>query len=488
MKQQAILLADFYKTSHREQEPEGMEYCYSTWTPRQILLQGVNEVVHFGPQKFIKEYIIEYFNENFFKKEKAQVIADYTRVIKFTLGNQNPYTKHIEDLHDLGYLPLSIKSLPEGSIVAARTPVLTVQNTDPRFAWLTNYIETLMSSELWSLSTSATIAREYRKLLDSFAEETGGDLTFVPFQGHDFSMRGLSSIQSGISSGMGHLLSFTGTDTIPAILGMEEFYGANIEKELVGTSIPATEHSIACANGTDEKATFTRLLTEVYPTGFVSVVSDTWDFWGVVGTILPQLKDVIMARDGKLVIRPDSGDPVKIICGDETSDNEFARKGLVQCLWDIFGGNTNDKGYKVLDSHIGAIYGDSITRARCLAICEGLKDKGFASTNVVYGIGSYTYQYNTRDTLGYAMKATLVVINGDEKQIFKAPKTDSGVKKSQKGAVGVFKNDEGIYWTDGHGLYDELPGNLLRETFLNGILMVDETLQEIRDRLHGNNL
>lgn len=240
------------------------------------------------------------------------------------------------------------------------------------------------------------------------------------------SMRGMSSLESAMASGAGHLLSFVGTDTVPAIAYLEHYYNANIEKELVGTSIPATEHSVMSANtdadNRDEFAMYKRLVTEVYPKGFFSVVSDTYDFWAVVGEILPRLKKEIMERDGRMVIRPDSGDPVLILTGNPEGETELERKGLIEALWDIFGGTITEKGYKLLDTHIGAIYGDSITLERAKAIVEKLEEKGFASTNVVFGVGSYTFQYQTRDSLGFAMKATYAVVNGQERLLFKDPK------------------------------------------------------------------
>jgi nicotinamide phosphoribosyltransferase len=497
-KQVATLLCDFYKVSHRNLYPKGTEVVYSTWTPRQSLLPNVNSIVSFGFQKFVKEFLIEFFNENFFNRPKEEVVKEYNRVITYTLGLKDPDSQHIEALHNLGYLPLSIKALPEGTLVPTRVPMLTVENTHPEFFWVTNYIESLASCELWQPSTSATLAFEYKKLLTQYAKDTGGDLSFVQFQAHDFSMRGLSSLQSSISSGMGHLLSFTGTDTIPAILGHEEFYNANIEKELVGTSIPATEHSIQCAYGNDEEY-IRDIITNKNPTGMVSVVSDGYDFWNVVGNILPRMKSEIMARDGKLVIRPDSGDPVKIVVGDPESTDLLIQKGLIESLWETFGGTVNEKGYKVLDSHIGAIYGDSITLKRAREICEGLKNKGFCSTNIVFGVGSFTYQYNTRDTFGFAMKATSVTISGDEKQIFKAPKTDNGVKKSQKGRVIVMR-EEGINimssdYQDIPRLIDGLTSddveefsniNMMKEIFRDGKLLKETTLSEIRERLNSS--
>ncbi len=483
MKFSSMLLCDFYKVSHREQYPAKTETVYSTWTPRASRIKGVDKVVAFGTQAFIKKYLIEFFNVNFFSRTKEEVVNEYTRMIKATLGVAVPDATHIAALHDLGYLPLSIKALPEGTLVPIRVPMLTVQNTDSRFYWLTNYIETLASCELWQSATSATIAYTYRQLLNKYAMETVGSSAGVEFQGHDFSMRGMSSLESAMSSGAGHLLSFVGTDTIPAIGFAEQYYNANVEKELIGTSIPATEHSVMCAYGADELSAFARLINVVYPKGFVSVVSDTTDFWGVLMNVITKLKPDIMARDGRLVIRPDSGDPVKIVCGDPDGKTEAERKGAVEVLWDIFGGTETAKGYKLLDSHIGLIYGDAITLERADAISENLKKKGFASINCVYGIGSFTYQYNTRDTFGFALKSTLCVINGDEKMIFKDPKTDDGTKKSQKGRVMVY-NDEGVIkYKDELLLATKVENDMLVEVYRNGKLLVDQSFSDIRKLL-----
>ncbi|CAM6004810.1 unnamed protein product [Sphagnum balticum] len=484
----ATLLCDFYKLAHREMYPAGTETVYSTWTPRASRMNGVTEVVVAGNQRFVKRFLIDFFKENFFDRSKEEVVAEYARIVKFTLGVQKPDTSHLEALHDLGYLPLLIKAVPEGTVIPLRVPALTIQNTDKRFFWLTNYIETLASCELWPTYTAATIAREYRKLLDKASMKTVGNTEFVQFQGHDFSMRGLMGLEAAANVGLGHLLSFVGTDTIPAILAAEQYYGANVEKELVGTSIPATEHSIQCCYG-DDMAYLKRMITEVHPTGFVSVVSDGYDFWDVIGRVLPALKKEIMARKGgplgdRVVIRPDSGDPVLIVCGDPEGKTELERKGAIEALWDIFGGTKTEKGYKLLDSHIGLIYGDAITLRRAEEICERLEKKGFASINVVFGIGSYTYQYNTRDTFGFAIKSTACVINGKEKQIFKDPKTDDGIKKSQRGRVIVYKDGDGkIVFKDGFPLATELNADMLQPIFKDGKLLNETTFSEIRARL-----
>jgi nicotinamide phosphoribosyltransferase len=485
----AMLLCDFYKLSHRACYPEKTQVLYSTWTPRASRIKEVNEVVVFGNQSAIKD-LTDIFEKNFFSRTKDVVVSEYIRIVKFTLGDQNPDTKHIEELHDLGYLPLLIKGLPEGTKVPLRVPTLTIQNTDPRFFWLTNYVETFLSCELWQSYTSATLAHQYRRLLNDAAMKTVGNTDFVPFQGHDFSMRGLSSLQSAMKSGMGHLLSFVGTDTIPAIQAAEYYYSANVEKELVGTSIPATEHSIQCVYG-DDMAYLENILSKVHPNGFVSIVSDGYDFWDVIGRVLPALKDKIMSRKGgplgdRVVIRPDSGDPVLIVCGDPNGKTELERKGAVEALWDIFGGTKTEKGYRLLDSHIGLIYGDAITLYRAKEITNRLAEKGFASINVVFGIGSYTYQLNTRDTFGFALKSTACVIDGEEKQIFKNPKTDDGVKKSQKGKVVVFKNNGRITYADGMSLDAELSNDLLQPIFKDGVLLNQVTFSEIRNRLYNN--
>lgn len=477
-----IALTDGYKADHRRQYPKGTELIYSNFTARGSRIPGVDRHVVFGIQYFIKDYLLRRFNEGFFKKPKNEVVAQYKRRIDTYLGKDAVPVEHIAALHELGYLPLHIKALPEGSLCKLRVPCVTLWNTKPEFFWLTNFIETILSNVLWGMMTSATIAHQYRKILDGYAQKTSDIPEFVQWQGHDFSMRGMFGLEAALMSGAGHLLSFTGTDTIPAIDFLEQFYGANSEKELIGGSVAATEHSVMCAGGKEsEVETYKRLLTEVYPSGIVSVVSDTWNYWEVLEKTLPELKDVIMKRNGKLTIRPDSGDPVKIICGDDEEWSHSSQwKGSIRMLWGIFGGTVNSKGYKQLDPHIGLIYGDSITLERCEEICKQLEQIGFASTNVVLGIGSFTYQYNTRDTLGFAMKSTYAEVKGKPYNIFKAPKTDSGIKNSAKGLLRVESDGslkEEVSW--------EQEGGRLETVFLDGKLVKDQTLSEIRNRLRG---
>jgi nicotinamide phosphoribosyltransferase len=507
-----VLLKDFYKVQHKIQYPSNTTLIYSNLTPRSSRIEGIDSVVAFGYQYFVKEYLQRQFDLNFFERPRDAVVAIYKRRIDNALGPGTDCS-HIGELHELGYLPLSVKAVPEGTLVPLRVPVLTIRNTDPKFFWLTNMLETLLSNVLWMASTSATTAFRYRKTFEEYAKLTGADPAFIPWQGHDFSFRGMSGVEAACLSGAGHLLSFTGTDTIPAIDFLEEYYGANSDTELVGGSVPATEHSVMCMGEEDgEFETFKRLITETYPTGIVSVVSDTWDFWKVLTDYLPRLRDVVKGRDGKLVIRPDSGDPVKIICGDPTSSADAARKGAIRVLYEVFGGSSTRTGHLVLDPHIGLIYGDSITPERQTEILSRLAASGFASSNVVLGIGSYTYQHVTRDTYGWAMKATYgelldskecVVTNNTvvvcdkktrgcarihtiPKPIFKSPKTDNGVKNSAKGLLMVnsFPLDNGgqprliedVSWSQ------EATG-LLKPIYLNGAQYNTQTLGQIRARL-----
>lgn len=521
-----LLLTDFYKIHHNKMYLDNMTLLYSNFTPRRSRIKGIDRVVFFGLQHFCLEYLIKEFDNEFFRRQDLQNeierlgglqgVDNKTKetiknnlkdeVIKKYQKHTGVDTKHIEALWDLGYLPIEIKAVQEGTLVPIGYPCLTIKNTHPDFAWLTNYLETLISCMLWQPITSATIAYEYKKILTKYALETTGSADFVQWQGHDFSMRGMSSVESAILSGMGHLLSFTGTDTIPAIYSLENSYGAT---GLIGASVPATEHSVMCMGQKDsEIETFKRLL-KIYPTGILSVVSDTWDLWKVLTEYLPAIKDQVLARDGKLVIRPDSGDPVDILCGSdepmydpdgnwETRDIA-EHKGVIELLWDLFGGKVNKYGYKELEPHIGAIYGDSITLERAEEICKRLKAKGFASTNVVLGIGSYTYQFNTRDTFGFAMKATYGEVKTydeswylktgqkefktEAREIWKDPVTDDGTKKSAKGLLAFWQDNDGVNTFKDQCTWEEESVGLLKTVFKDGKLVRTTTLQEIRERL-----
>lgn len=538
MKLDPLSLIDFYKSGHRPQYPEGTQLVYSNFTPRSVYHALAyfgddwdQRIVNFGLQGVIKWMLIDLWNEEFFSKPKADVVGKYKRRMDTSLGPNAVTVEHIEALHDLGYLPIRILALPEGAKVKAGVPLFTVQNTVAEFFWLTNYLEDPLSAEIWKSATNATIANRYREILTEFAIETGAPLDFVPLQGHDFSFRGMSGVYDAASRGPSHLTSFIGTDNVAAIDYVEDYYNANAETELIGVSVPATEHSVMCMGEKEEEIeTIRRLISDLYPTGIISIVSDTWDFWKVLNEYAVTLKAQILAREpnalglAKVVFRPDSGDPVDILCGTALSvpslqgdytyeymkengidavlcDGKYfsvdlpslplvrlvevvptaEQKGAVECLWDNFGGTETEKGYKVLHERVGLIYGDSITIDRATQIMQRMKDKGFASCNVVLGIGSYTYQFSTRDTLGFAMKATYGVVNGEGREIFKDPITDNGTKKSARGLLRVVKDEDGEYMLLDQ--QDSTGSSELTPVFENGKLLVEQTFAEIRERV-----
>ena len=392
---------------------------------------------------------------------------------------------------------------------------MTITNTLPEFFWLTNYLETIISCTLWMPCTSATRARLYKKELHRHACKTGFPTDVnLGFCCHDFSMRGMAGMEAAIISGMAHMTSFVGSETIPAIAALEEYYGANSDEELIAATVPATEHSVMCAGGEeDELGTFKRLINDLYPSGFVSIVSDTWDFWNVIENFLPKLKKDIMARDGRVVIRPDSGDPVDIICGLRTNPhfNTRMKEGKYYCcyapfnddaeyvevsegqyygayymLGKIFGWNTTSKDYRYPSTKVGLLYGDSITLERQKQIYLRLENGHMAACNLVLGVGSYSYQYASRDSLGFAIKATACVVNGELKEIFKHPKTDDGTKNSLKGLIAVYKGLDGKYTATDQVSIEEEKDGCLETVFEDGILKKEYSLEEIRQRIdHG---
>ncbi len=452
-----IYLTDGYKYSHKAMYPDFTTKVISDWTPRaqKYYKSFDGKTVHFGVTYLLHE--LDLIAKEFFSASTAELSKALVEYISL-FPNSSITPMDWLDLHSLGYLPLKIKSLAEGTPVSDNTPVLTIENTDARFFWLTNYLETYISQTLWLGSTNATYARDLHHFLTQFAKETADGLDHIQYQAHDFSARGMASHEASIISGLAHLQYFKGSDTMSAVQMRQKLYG----DAPVGI-VPATEHAVMCAGGKEnERATIARLI-EKFPTFVLSVVSDTWDYFDLISNVLPSLKKEIMARDGKFVVRPDSGNPLHIICGNpnaEVGSPEYL--GSLNILAKEFGYTVNSKGYKVLHPSIGLIYGDGMNMNMILDILKEMKAMGFSSENVVFGIGSYQYQYSTRDTFSFAMKATYAVIGGEGVQIFKEPKTDAG-KNSHKGISVVF---EDLTWID--GLDSEHPNDIKKIIFENG--------------------
>ena len=499
MKLFAPHLADFYKIGHIKQYVPGTEEMYSNFTARGMTHASVlpdfdKKTVWVGAQGKL-QILHDIWQQSFFSRPRQEVLARFQRRMDYALGPKAIDTKAMGALHDLGFLPLRVKALPEGSRVNLRVPLLTVRNTRADFAWCTNYVESQLSSEFWKTPTNATTAYEFRRMLQKFCDETGGIPQFIRWQGHDFSFRGMSGVYDGTSSAIAHLLCFNGTDSISALDYLEDYYMADASIEALGGSVPATEHSVVTLNGPEGEVDFAkRLMTELYPKGVVSNVGDSFDFWWMSTEGLRQLKPTIMSRQpdmfglNKYVIRPDSGDPVKIINGDPKADQGSPeQKGLLRCIAEVFDAESTQTGptstgHTLLDPHIGVIYGDAITLDRGHEMLKGMKDNGFCSSNMVFGVGSYTYQHVTRDTYAHAYKATNAVVNGESRAIYKDPKTDNGMKKSARGYLRVEKEGEDFVLYDNQTPDQERRG-ALRDVYVDGKFPNQETWRTIRERL-----
>lgn len=501
-----MYMADFYKVSHKAQYPDDVTHVSSTLVARGAKYNPdiSKEKFHwFGVKLFIEK--LEAFQEWFFNLDHYHMgleLGLYKEFLDTRLGGDQS-VQHWAGLWWCGRLPLTIHAQKEREWYDFQTPLVVVENTDENFPWLTSFIETTMLSNVWPVVTASNRAAHIRQTIESYMEGCNADeLAAVDFMGHDFSYRGLAGDEAAVLAGCGHLSVFKGSDTIPAAVAMERVYG-----EVTGFSVPATEHSVMCAGGKETEAeTYGRIL-DIYPEGIVSIVSDTWDYFKVLTETIPSMKDRIMARDGKVVIRPDSGDPVDIVCGvplvevpdecsievymhdyiwdditDETPHGEMGpmkvsypvkhrgniykveadniywnrydkqyyfleevgkltitkgklsaeQKGTLELLDETFGHTLDSNGLKVLDSHIGVIYGDGMNQPRIKQMLERMVAKGYSPLNIVFGIGAFTYQHMTRDELGFAFKATAIKKGGEWVDIQKDPATDPG-KKSLTG-------------------------------------------------------
>lgn len=539
---------DVYKTGHKFMLPIGSLLMYSNLTPRSGRRSNVKNstgVLSAGPQKTVRKLVYDW-KKNFFDRpisEIDQFSADMTKMLNLS----TPFdVSHMKELHAIGYLPIRVKAITEGKMIPYGVPMLTIVNTAPVnnyvADWIVNYLETILSSESWMTPTSATLGLAFKKLGKKWINKTNkAGMWLLDYMFHDFSMRGMSGKSAIVNSGLGWAMVSRGSDTLPVIPSARIYYD---ETPVCINSVIASEHAIMCTltgffllnnEGTWEKIgeleieTF-RYLLRKFPTGILSLVSDTWDLWRVIFEYCKALKDEILERDGKLVIRPDSGDPVDIVCGmqmyeaddsgrlmdsygfsgwkqyDEFHDikenrkftSEASYKGVIEGLWDVFGGTFSEEGYKVLHEKIGAIYGDAITYERAEAIFERLEKKNFAATNIILGVGSYSLQHVTRDVHGFAQKATYVELkrvfevnpNGEEDfevvgvNIFKDPITDRGDKKSARGLIQVTEVDGTLTMKD-EVTWEQEADSELQTILEDGNFYNQTTLSEIRNRINN---
>ena len=557
-----ILMSDFYKQAHAEQYPEGITKLISYATARMSRIPKEmygDKLTVFGIQSFVKDFLIERFNETFFNVPLEEAMAEYNAIIGPTFPIKYVNTGKFEALHKLGYLPIEIGCLTEGTRVPIRSafelpegqcqvPFMYIINTHPDFPWITEFLESVTSSEVWYPMAIANQAYYYRQIVNKWYNVTGCDSNARKSAIAEFGFRGGKSSDAAIKASSAFLTSFNKTATIPAIKYIHDYYGDPVGE--IGGGMISTEHSVMCSNyavDSDEETFLKKLFSEIYPDGAVSVVMDTYDYWANLKRCgAGELKDIIMNREGTVFFRGDSGDPVDIICGYEpkryhslahvklsrepiavgepfyvederqyyelvkengkdtyvvVDELPFSVRGTVELLWDMFGGTVNEAGYKVLDKHVRAIYGDSITPTRANEIYRRLAEKGFAACNVALGAGSFSTQCAeapdgrlfpfTRDSYGIAVKATWCADEnkGVERQLFKNPKTDTGkFKKSQRGLIYVTTDENGeIIAKDGYTT-ETIPkdGNLLQPIFRDGKMLKETTLAEVRQRLHNN--
>ena len=479
----ALENTDSYKLSHIFMYDPGFTYGESNYCNRKSRLDGIKHGVNFGLQAWLHDLTETY--EKFFASDKETVVQEYKEDIATFVSPDFDFS-HIEALHDLGYLPLQFSQVPEGTPVPIGVPSILIKSTHPDFAWMVNYVESDLSAGIWHVSTVATLAWALRRVFDKAAERTGGAPEAVDFQLHDFSYRGQVNREAAAGSGAAHLTSFYGTDTVPAIRWVRKYYNGE-DNGLIGASVPATEHSVMCSYGRANEIGAFKHQLDTFPTGILSVVSDTYSLRDVIIKFLPELKEQIMSRDGKLVIRPDSGDPADIICGTNrefgTSGDDFYAKGAIEALWEFAGGTINEKGMKVLDSHVGLIYGDGMFKGRIEDINARLEAKGFASTNWVAGIGSFSYQMITRDSLGSAVKMTYAEVNGEKRNIQKDPETDDGTKKSATGRLAVGQWADGTLFLIEKATDEEIARSVIQPVWENGKFLKEYTFAEVRANL-----
>ena len=453
-----LLLTDSYKFTHWKQYPPKTTNVYSYFESRGGMFP---HTVFFGLQYILKRYLAG-------NQVNKSTIAQAKEIVTAHLGSKDLFNEagwhHIATKHG-GGLPVSIKAVPEGTVVNTGNVLMTVENTDPKCFWLTNHLETLLV-QTWYPTTVATMSWNIKRVIARYLEQTG-DPAGIDFKLHDFGFRGVSSVESAAIGGAAHLLNFLGTDTVRGIMMARDYYGA----EMPGFSIPAAEHSTITSWGqNDELAAFRNMLDQ-YPTGLVAVVSDSFNIFDACSNLWGgALKDRVLARDGTLVIRPDSGDPEMVVLK------------VLKILGEKFGTETNEKGYKVLNPKVRVIWGDGIDITAIEAILKAMAINSWSTDNIAFGMGGGLLQKLHRDTQNFAFKCSSVVVDGYERLVSKSPITDPG-KNSKAGRHKL------VLMQGAHGKYfvtapqeQEIGTDLLVEVFRDGDLLVDQNFEECRAR------
>lgn len=475
MNKNPLLRTDVYKISHMLQYKPGTTKAWSYLMSRST--KNYTDTLFFGLQYYLQEYLCQPIT----RSHAEEFFARYEEIIG------QPVTAEarvrVLDLADLGYWPVEIRAVPEGSVIPNRNLLMSITNTHDNFHWCVGFIESLLL-KVWYPCTVATCSMAYRELLEKFFRWTvdPNDDYMLPFMVHDFGYRGDSSEEGAELSGAAHLINFTGSDTIVAGELIRNVYGAHAGEELrtLMQSVPASEHSVMCSFGRSGELDAFRHMLRTYPAGIVSIVSDTFNVYTVLTDFCTVLFDDIMKRNGKTVFRPDSGDPELVICGDPAAPpNSPQRKGCLRLLDEKFGSTKNNLGFKVLNPHVGLIYGDGMYLARYERILTRMSEMGYAASNLIIGVGGIL-RYHTRDTLGHAIKATYIECDGQAQEIEKDPITDPG-KKSHKGLMRLdFVGNE--WSTADQCTLQQASQGMLQRVFADGVLYNRQSFNEVRDR------
>jgi nicotinamide phosphoribosyltransferase len=496
-----LLAVDVYKTGHMLQYKDGCEKVYSYLIARSD--KTYSETVFFGLQYYLKKYLTlkitsEHVEE--FIKVYGSILNESCNTDIDKMNNIDKIKIKLNKLVDIGYFPVRIRAVPEGTVVPVKNILMSIENTLPEFYWTVGYLESLIL-KVWYTISVATTSHYYRKLVNEYFDLTvDKEFMFLkPFMVHDFGYRGDTSEESASISGVAHLLSFSGSDTVCALPYAVKYYGAKYFDNTLMQSVPASEHSVMCSFGKEKELDAYRHMLKLYPTGIVSIVSDTYDIYHVLTEYITILKDEIMSRDGKVVFRPDSGNQEYIICGDPNYDPSTPQgKGCIRLLEEVFGSTVNSKGYKVLNPKIGLIYGDGMYLTKYEKILQKLKDMGYSTMNLVIGVGGILRNH-TRDTLGFAFKATSVTIDGTEVAIMKDPVTDVK-KKSHTGYIRldyvknkfITTSDDvtyesfGDFITTDHLSSKDAEGGLLQDVYIDGNMYNQTDIYTIRHLINNN--
>jgi nicotinamide phosphoribosyltransferase len=451
-----ILATDSYKHSHFLQyPPEARAICaYVEARPNPFS----DKVLFFGLQPYLIDLLGRPLTRGDIDEAEALCTA---HGVPF---NRAGWEAVVSD-HG-GFLPIEIKALPEGMIAPTGVPLAQVENTDPRMPWLTTFVETALLRAIWYPTTVATLSWKCKAIIRAGLEKTSDDVKGqLPFKLHDFGARGVSSGESAGLGAMAHLVNFMGTDTLEGLLAARRYYGA----KMPGFSIPAAEHSTMTSWGRDrEEAAYANMLDRFDGAGaLVAVVSDSYDLDAAVADIWGgALREKVLTRQGSLVVRPDSGDPV------ETPVR------TVKTLWEKFGGSVNGKGYRVLDPHVRVIQGDGMNIDSIARLVERMVAEGFAIDNIAFGMGGGLLQQINRDTLRFAMKANAMRdAEGVWRDVCKAPATDPA-KGSKAGRQAVVRTEAGLV---ARRLDATAPGeDLLVPVWRNGELLVRHDFEVVR--------